>query len=298
MRRIIKLLLALAVVGAGVGWWLTAPTFIRAADLPDHAANLAHGAQVFAEAGCASCHAASDAKGDDKLILSGGLAFKTDFGTFYAPNISPGSEGIAGWSTADLVTAMQMGVRPDGAHYYPAFPFTSYIRMDMTDIIDLKAYLDTLQASDVASKSHDVGFPFNIRRGLGMWKLLFLSPDPVIAVADDPQLQRGRQLVEGAAHCSECHTPRNPIGGLDKSKWLAGGPNPDGEGRIPNITPHDRGIGGWTASDIAYYLETGFTPDFDSAGGAMAKVIENTAKLPAADREAIAAYLKAVPAIE
>lgn len=297
MRRLLKLFVALAVVGAGIGWWLTSPEFVRAADLPDHSGDAARGEMIFAEGGCASCHAAPGATGEDKLVLSGGLEFDTPFGIFYAPNISPGPEGIAGWSEADLVTAMQKGVRPDGAHYYPAFPFTSYSRMKVTDIIDLKSYLDTLPVSDVASKDHGVGFPFNIRRGLGMWKLLFLNPDPVIEVADDAVLQRGRELVEGAGHCSECHTPRNLIGGLEKTRWLAGGPNPDGEGTIPNITPHDDGIGSWAETDIVYYLQSGFTPDFDSAGGQMAKVIENTAKLPEADQQAIAAYLKAVPAL-
>lgn len=297
MVRFIKFILALGVIGAGIGWWLTAPEFVSAAELPDHQPNLEHGKQVFAEAGCSSCHAAPEAKGQDKLILSGGLEFKTDFGTFFAPNISPGEAGIAGWSAADLVTAMHEGVRPDGAHYFPAFPFTSYTRMNFEDIIDLKAYMDTLPVSDVASKDHDVGFPFNIRRGLGMWKLLFMSDDPVIQVADDPKLKRGQELVEGAGHCAECHTPRNLIGGLTTSKWLAGGPNPDGKGRIPNITPHEDGIGSWSEVDIASYLETGFTPEYDSVGGAMAKVVENTTLLSAEDREAIATYLKAVPAV-
>lgn len=299
MRRLIKLLLVLAVAGAGIGWWLTAPQFITVADLPDYAADPVRGEKIFAEGGCASCHAAPKATGDEKLILTGGLEFVTDFGTFFAPNISNDTaQGIGSWSTAELATAMQLGVRPDGAHYFPAFPFTSYARMKIEDIIDLRAYLATLPASDLASKDHDVGFPFNIRRGLGMWKLLYLSDAPVIAVSsDDAQLLRGQALVEGAGHCSECHTPRNLIGGLDKSKWLAGGPNPDGKGRIPNITTHSNGIGDWAVEDIAYYLESGFTPEFDSAGGAMVKVIDNTAKLPPEDRAAIAAYLKIVPAV-
>ncbi|MHA3914872.1 c-type cytochrome [Halovulum sp. GXIMD14793] len=297
MRRLLKFLLVLAAIGVGAGWWLTSPEFIRASDLPDHSGDPARGETIFAEGGCASCHAAPGASGDDKRVLAGGLAFPSDFGTFYAPNISPGPQGIGDWSTADLVTAMQKGVRPDGAHYYPAFPYTSYARMDMRDIIDLKAYLDTLPVSEVVSKPHDVGFPFSIRRGLGLWKLLYLDPDPVIDVAETEQLLRGRDLVEGAGHCSECHTPRNLIGGLNTSRWLAGGPNPDGEGTIPNITPHETGIGSWSETDIVYYLESGFTPDFDSAGGAMAKVIDNTAKLDPTDREAIAAYLKAVPAV-
>src|SRR5690606_23752943 len=104
-------------------------------------------------------------------------------------------------------------------------------------------------------------------------------------------------LLQGPGHCSECHTPRDALGGLDQSRFLAGASNPEGgEGTVPNITPDPSGIGSWSASDIAYFLETGFTPDYDSVGGSMAAVQENWARLPAEDREAIAAYLKTVPA--
>jgi mono/diheme cytochrome c family protein len=131
-----------------------------------------------------------------------------------------------------------------------------------------------------------------------LWQLLYLSPDPVIAIDEsDPQLVRGRYLVEGPGHCGECHTPRNLIGGLDKARWLGGGPAPEGGGKIPNITPDPSGIGSWSAADIAYYLESGFTPDFDSVGGAMVEVQRNMVKLTAEDRQAIAAYLKAVPPV-
>ena len=114
----------------------------------------------------------------------------------------------------------------------------------------------------------------------------------------NPKLARGQYLVEGPGHCGECHTPRNALGGFEPDQWLAGAPNPEGQGRIPNITPGSKSIGGWSESDIVNYLETGFTPDFDSVGGSMVEVQKNIARLPASDREAIAAYLKAVPARE
>ena len=112
-----------------------------------------------------------------------------------------------------------------------------------------------------------------------------------------PKLVRGRYLVEGPGHCGECHTPRDWTGAMDVSRWLAGAPSPEGKGRIPNITPDATGIGDWSESDIAYALESGFTPEFDSFGGAMVEVQQNTARLSKEDREAIAAYLKAVPAV-
>jgi mono/diheme cytochrome c family protein len=162
-------------------------------------------------------------------------------------------------------------------------------------MLDLVAYLRTLPADATPSGAHELGFPFNIRRAVGGWKLLFASDQWVLADAPTPQVERGRYLVEALGHCAECHTPRNALGGLNRSDWLAGGPNPDGEGTIPNITP---GKLTWTENDIAYYLETGFTPDFDSVGGSMAHVVRNTARLTPEDRLAIAAYLKAVPAVE
>ncbi|MFC1776292.1 c-type cytochrome, partial [Pseudomonadota bacterium] len=139
-------------------------------------------------------------------------------------------------------------------------------------------------------------FPFNIRSGLGLWKLVNLDPAFVTQVpADNGQLLRGRYLVEGPGHCGECHTPRNWTGGLDNMRWLAGAPNPDGEGLVPNITADKSGLSEWSQSDIDYYLESGFTPDFDTVGGSMVKVQENMARLPAEDRAAIAAYLKNLP---
>jgi mono/diheme cytochrome c family protein len=109
-------------------------------------------------------------------------------------------------------------------------------------------------------------------------------------------LQRGRYLVEALGHCGECHTPRDRFGGLETAAWLAGAPEPAGEGKVPDITPGAPELGDWSARDIAYYLKTGFTPDFDTAGGSMVDVQENLAQLPDEDLAAIAAYLKAIPA--
>ncbi|WP_112321588.1 cytochrome c [Oceanibium sediminis] len=295
MRRFVLTLVSLAVVGAAGGWAVTAPKVVPPGALPAHTPDAEAGKAVFIAGGCASCHAANGAEGRDMLVLSGGLELKTPFGTFTAPNISPHPEaGIGGWSAAEFVTAMTLGTAPDGRHYYPAFPYTSYARMTPQDLMDLQAYIDTLPPVAERAAGHDLGFPFNIRRAVGLWKMLNLDPDWVLDVGGDPVLARGRALVEGAGHCAECHTPRDAFGGFRNDAWLAGGPDPEGPGEIPNITPHDEGLS-WSAADISYYLETGFTPDFDSAGGSMVAVIRNTSQLSAADRDAIAAYLKAVP---
>jgi mono/diheme cytochrome c family protein len=294
MRRVLRWLIGLGLLGAAAGWFLTAPAALDARFDALPAGEASAGALVFAAAGCASCHAAPGAKGDAKLVLAGGLAFASDFGTFYAPNISAHPEaGIGSWSLPDFARAVTKGVSPAGQHYYPAFPYSAYQHMTPGDVADLFAYLHSLPADETPSRAHDVGFPFNIRRTLGGWKLLFMKDDFVLTGDLPDEVQRGRYLVEGLAHCGECHTARNALGGPKRDEWLAGAPNPAGKGRIPNITP---GALQWSQADLIDYFKTGFTPDYDSAGGEMAEVIENLGQLPQSDLAAIAAYLKAVPA--
>ena len=295
-RRALLGVAVLAVAGAVAGWLLAAPEMLSEDSVPSDGGDADRGQGIFTIGGCASCHAADGAKGERKLVLSGGRSFVTAFGTFYAPNISPDPEaGIGAWRIVDFVNAMKHGVSPDGSHYYPAFPYTSYARIKTEDLLDLWAYLKSLPASGQANMPHAVGFPFSVRRGLGLWKRLYLDPAPVVEVGAD--LERGRYLVEGPGHCGECHTPRSAIGGPDLSRWLAGGPNPDGKGSIPNLTPAGKDIASWSEADIAEYLKSGFTPDFDTAGGSMVEVVESTGLLSDEDRRAIAGYLKAVPPI-
>lgn len=301
MKKALAVLLILGVAGGVIGWLLSAadrlPESVMAELQPADAAN---GETLFWAGGCASCHAAPGAKGDDKLLLSGGVKLESPFGTFIAPNISSSeNDGIGRWSLQEFAQAMLKGTSPNGENYYPAFPYTSYARMKPQDVADLFAFMQTLPAVEGRAPDHELGFPFNIRRSVGLWKRLFLNPAPVIPsppsdTVDYALWEQGRYLVEGPAHCSECHTGRNAIGGLVTGEWLAGAAAPSGEGKIPNITNTEAGIGSWSTADIAYYLETGFTPDYDSVGGEMVSVQENMAKLTAEDRQAIAVYLKSV----
>ena len=289
MRLRTKALLAASLLGLAA-WVVSAPNTLNRTEWQSPVGDSARGERVFNIGGCASCHIEKGAKGEARLLLGGGQAFETPFGTFYAPNISPSAEGIGGWNALDLANALLRGVSPDGAHYYPAFPYSSYTRMPPQDVADLMAYLKTLSPVSRANTPHDLPFPFNIRRSNGFWKLLFLNDDPVIEQANP----RGQYLVEGLGHCAECHTPRNALGGLDRSRWLAGAPNPEGKGRIPNLTPGG-GLADWSEADIAYYLESGFTPDFDTAGSTMVEVVENLSRATPEDRLAIARYIKALP---
>jgi mono/diheme cytochrome c family protein len=305
MRRLLVAAVILGILGATAFYILTMPRTVDAAALPNHTPDLANGEIMFHAGGCSSCHAApasekcDDHKTADKRKLAGGRCLITPFGTFYVPNISPDPEaGIGGWSDVDFINAMTRGVSPEGTHYYPAFPYTSYQRMRYEDLLDLKAFLDTLPAVKSQVPHHDLVLPFRWRRGLGLWKLLYLDGKPFSPPKGaDAKVVRGAYLVEGPGHCGECHTPRDMLGGKLSDAKYSGAPAPEGKGYVPNITPDKSGIGDWSADDIVEALTTGFTPSFDSLGGSMVAVQENMAKLPAADRAAIAAYLKSVPAI-
>jgi mono/diheme cytochrome c family protein len=232
------------------------------------------------------------------LKLGGGLAMPSPFGTFYVPNISSDpTYGIGRWSEADFVTALLKGTSPDGQHYFPAFPYGSYQHASVEDIRDLFAYLKTLAPVTGKPRDHDVPFPFNIRRNVGIWKWLFLDGKPFTADASrSPSWNRGAYLVNGLGHCAECHSPRNLLGGIVAAQRFAGGPNPEGEGWVPNIT--QKRMAEWSAKDFDYFLETGQTPDGDSAGGSMVRVIRNTSQLSPEDRAAMAEYLKSLPPVE
>jgi len=295
--------MAAGIVGLLAAWWLTRPETLPESALPVHVPDPAAGERVFWAASCASCHAGAvdgkRARGAAKLALGGGLELDTPFGVFRVPNISPHpDDGIGGWSMVEFVNAMQRGVSPGGRHYYPSFPYASYAKMPVEDVMDLKAFLDELEPVEGRVADHRLDFPWSVRRGIGIWKRLHLDSDPVVAIdASNSVLARGRTLVEGAGHCGECHSPRDAFGGLIRDRWLGGAANLDGDGRIPNITPASENLGDWSVNDIAYYLESGFTPDFDTVGGSMVSVQENLAKLPGSDLAAIAAYLKAIPPV-
>lgn len=296
LRKLILAVVVAVLAGVGVFWFLTIPEVVPANALPARTADVANGKTMFDIGGCTSCHASLNQ--DDRTRLGGGLALKSPFGTFHAPNISSDQkDGIGAWTEAQFVTAMSKGTSPHGEHLYPAFPYPSYQRMTLNDQRDLFAYLKTLPAVQGRAPDHDLPFPFGIRRLLGGWKLLFLDgkpfdPDP----SKSAEWNRGAYLVNGPGHCAECHSPRNALGGIIPEQRFAGGPNPDGKGWVPNIT--QRRLKDWSADDIAYLLETGMSPEGDTVGGDMARVIRNTSQLPEADRKAMAAYLKSLPPIE
>jgi mono/diheme cytochrome c family protein len=295
MRRLFILIVALIVLGGPIALSLARPEIIPASALAPYPANLDNGRSTFFAGGCASCHATPDQ--DDPVRLGGGRALPSPFGTFRVPNISSHTrDGIGAWTEVQFVNAVLRGASPDREHYFPAFPYTSYGRMRLADARDLFAFMRTLPAVEGRAPAHEVPFPFNLRVGVGLWKFRYFDgrtfrPD---AGKSEPW-NRGAYLVEALGHCAECHSPRDFMGGIIPEQRFAGGPNPTGEGSIPNITQHENGLAKWSEAEIEHLLETGNTPGGDSVGGDMRLVIRNTSQLSAVDRKAMAHYLKSLP---
>lgn len=258
-----------------------------------HAQGDAKRGQYLAKAaGCVGCHTQEK---QDAVLYAGGRALKTPFGTFYGPNITPDPvAGIGRWTEADFMRAMRHGERPDGANYFPAFPYPSFTRIADADLRDLWAYLRTLPPSNRANQAHELRFPFGWRLLVTVWKWLFFTPGPFEA---DPKLSqtlnRGAYLVQALGHCGECHTPRNFLGGPRRDRFLAGGKGPEGKG-IPNLTPTK--LKKLSDAELKDFLVSGTTPDGDVPAEAMGEVIRNTtSQLTPEDLASLIVYLRALP---
>lgn len=255
--------------------------------------NAKNGQYVAKAAGCVGCHTDSKA---GSVPFAGGRALDTPFGTFYGPNITPHREtGLGKWSEADFRRAIRRGERPDGTHYFPAFPYPSFAGMTDADIRDLWAYLQSLPPANRANRAHDLRFPFGWRFLVTFWKWLFFTPGPFVPAAQAPApVNRGSYLVRVLGHCGECHTPRNFLGGPKADRLLAGAKLP--EGRSPNLTPTR--LKKWSDADLKKYLETGLTPQGDVAADTMSEVILNTtSQLTPDDLVAMVAYLRSLRAL-
>ncbi len=277
-----------------LGHLLALAAIVVVAFVPGHAwsADALRGAYLVRAAGCISCHTDKAGKGP---FLAGGRAIVSPYGNFYSSNITPDAEtGIGAWSDADFIQALSHGESPTGRTYYPAFPYASYSAMRREDMLDIKAYLFAQTPVRQENRGHELRFPFSWRFSIYPWRWLFFSSGEF-----DPDGRRGAYLVEVLGHCAECHTPRNMAGGLKRGRHLAGTRyGPDGHS-VPNITPDSAtGIGNWSEADIVFFFKTGLKPDGDDVQGHMRETIEDgLSHLSDEDLTAIAAYLKAQPAI-
>lgn len=225
----------------------------------------------------------------------------TPFGTFYGPNISRDpTYGIGAWSDADFIQALRQGLRPDGTHLFPAFPYTSFTFITDTDLLDLKAYLFSLPPVAAPGKAHDIRFPFSWRWLQTFWRLMHFTAGPFRPdVTQSPAWNRGAYIVQAVAHCGECHTPRDITGGPVMDLAYSGTPAGPGGQKVANITPDKKtGIGSWSHSDIVGFLRSGMLPNGDFAGSLMGEVIQrSTSKMTDTDRDAVATYLESLSPI-
>ena len=256
------------------------------------------GEYVFRATGGCSCHTNAAAGG---ALMAGGRPIATPFGAVYSTNITPDVEtGIGAWSDRDFTVAMTEGVGPDGTHFFPAFPYTSFTRMTEEDLLDLKAYLFTLSPVSNATPPPDIPLHRGWRAGVAAWNFLYFSPGTFAPEPDSSEAwNRGNYLATALGHCAECHTPRDFLGGMRRDLAYAGtSAGPEGEA-APNITPNDyTGGGGWNSVDMVWFLQTGLKPDGDSASGTMMELIENGYQyMTEEDLAALALYLQSLAPI-
>lgn len=244
--------------------------------------DIQQGEYVAVKGGCLACHTHYADGGE---LMAGGVPIDTPFGTFYTSNITSDIDsGIGGWTLQEFLSAMTVGLSPTGEHYYPAFPYTAYSTMTEQDLVDLKAWLDTVEPVETAADTHDLNWIFSFRSTIAIWKSIYFDPTRSIEVDNT-----GEYLVNGPGHCAECHSPRNWLGGLSSRRLTGNDRGPDGA-PVPGITSAD--LSDWTVEDLALFFEVGMTVSGDFVGGHMTDVIDyGTSQLTMSDRNSIAQYL-------
>lgn len=263
---------------------------------------IARGEYLTTAGNCVSCHTAPGGE-----FMAGGLPFETPFGRVYSTNISPDTDtGIGNWTEWDFLNSLRHGVRPNGEHLYPVFPYTTYTKVLNEDIAAMFAYLKSIPAVRQATPENALRFPFNQRAILGFWKALYFDSG---AFESDPaqseQLNRGAYLVEALSHCSACHSPRNSLGGQQSHLAMSGGEYLDrvagGSYHLwsaPNLTSSSRGLGLWSQQDVEDYLKTTRNDFLESYGPMNEVILNSTAHLSERDITSIAIYLKNLPAVD
>jgi mono/diheme cytochrome c family protein len=251
---------------------------------------------------CASCHTA-----DGGDFMAGGLAFETPFGTIYSTNITPDKDtGIGDWTADEFLSSMRHGVRPDGEHLYPVFPYTAFTKVTNEDVAAIFAYLKSVPAVVQKAPDNNISFPFNQRSLMKVWKALFFNSGAFIAdESQSDEWNRGAYLVEALAHCSACHSPRNVLGAEKAGRLMAGGEYtdkvPGGMYKpwyAPNLTQASTGLSLWSTEDVTDYLKTGRNSFLESFGPMNEVIMNSTRHLSDADVGAMAEYLKDIPAHE
>jgi mono/diheme cytochrome c family protein len=259
-----------------------------------NASSVERGQYLARAADCEACHTAPGG-----TPFAGGLAFVLPFGTLYSTNITPDPEtGVGNYSDAQFLKALRDGINRDGTHLYPAMPFASYTYMTDSDALAIKAYLFNLKPTHASTPSATLTFPFNQRWLMGIWSFLF-NPDHRFEpnAAQSAQWNRGAYLVEGMAHCGECHTPRNLLQALENRRKFGGAVAAGW--RAYNITgDRDSGVGAFGDAELSQYLAMGHADGHGTAAGPMGEAVDKSfSKLTQGDIAAMVVYLRSVPAI-
>jgi mono/diheme cytochrome c family protein len=281
------------------------------AEAPLFKDQIERGKYYFNTSGCMNCHSP-----DRNSPLSGGKKMETDFGLFYTPNISSDkTNGIGAWTNEQFVKAVKRGISPKGQFYYPTFSFPAYSKMTDEDVIAMKAYIDSLPPRSEINKEHELKFPYNNRIIMAGWRALnfrsknLCKEDEAVfkyqgtfrpVTSQSKEWNRGAYLVESTLHCTECHTPRNKLGGLESKAWMSGTPFAEENKVASNITSDmETGLGKWSTEDWKTFLQEGTTPDGDDVGGEMYRIIKyGTAKLSDSDLDDVVVYLKSLKPIK
>ncbi len=303
-RNIALFFLLVLLVSASASLWraqsVESGTIVHSEDLSPSEL-VARGEYLVTAGNCASCHTTQNG-----AFMSGGLPFRTPFGTIYSTNITPDQHtGIGNWNEIDFLNSLRHGVRPDGDHLYPAFPYTAYTKASDDDILAMFAYLKSIKPVRTSPPQNDLVFPFNFRPLVAFWKLLYFRPGVYEAHEDQSdQWNRGAYLVEALAHCSACHTPRNNLGAERVTAHMGGGEFLDLVGQehyrpwsAPNLTTTERGLALWSEQDLADYLKTARNDMLESFGPMNEVIINSTRYLESQDIEAMVTYLKSLPAV-
>jgi mono/diheme cytochrome c family protein len=290
MRLLMKRLLSIAALSVACVTGVYAQTADPAVE---------RGRYLAVAGNCVSCHTREGGK-----PFAGGLAFETPFGTLYSTNITPDrAVGIGKWSEADFLSALRRGVRPNGEHLYPAFPYTAFTKISDADAHALYVYMKTLTPVATAAPENKMHFPYNQRWALGMWKMMFFTAGRFAADKSKPaQWNRGAYLVQALTHCDACHAPRNFLGAEASDFVMSGGEYtaavPGGEQRVwstPNLTSAPNGLHSWSVQDITEYLKTGRNSFTETYGPMNEVILNSTRNLSEADVQAMAVYLKSLP---
>ena len=246
-------------------------------------AQVAHGARLAAVGNCVTCHTAPGGK-----PYAGGYPLHTPFGTVHGTNITPDPEtGIGRWSVADFDRAMREGVDPRGRHYYPAFPYDYFTRLNDADIAALYAFVMTREAVRAPEPENRMLVP---RLAVGIWKSKYFHPGRFAPDASrDARWNRGAYLAQSLAHCSACHTPRNKLGAEERDRYMAGGEV--GGWHAPALNRESPSPTPWDARKLTIYLSTGLVDDHAITAGPMASVVRNLAHASQDDVGAMSFYV-------